>query len=154
MLNTLQVQVQCARPRLRIYVQSVYRSTMYTYTYSIHTQAHGLTCNMRIALAAHAKHCTRTCTVRTPKHTGLCTVASLRLPTSNTVQAQLQCARLRTRTHVQRMHRSGYPCRPLCKYKYSVRAHVHAPTHNRFIAQASVSPDAYDRYSPLSVCGG
>ena len=86
----------------------------------MHTQAHGLTYNTRIALAAHAKHCTRTRTVCTPKHTDLRTIASLRLPMSNTVQVQLQCARLRTCTHVQRTHRSGYPCRRLCKYKYSV----------------------------------
>ena len=107
MPNTVQVQVQCARPRLRIYVQSVYRSTMYTYTYSIHTQAHGLTYNMRIALATHAKHCTRTRTVRTPKHTGLRTIASLRLPTSK-----------------------------LYKHNYSAHAYAHAPTCNGCTVQA------------------
>ena len=55
----------------------------------------------------------------------------------NTVQALVQCAHARSRTHIQRRHRSGYLCQPLCKYKYSMHAHVHAPTHNRCIAQAA-----------------
>ena len=70
--------------------------------------------------------------------TGVRTIgASLRLPMPNTVQVQVKCAHPRSRTHVHRRHRSGYPCRPLCKYKYSVHAHVHAPTHNRCIAHAA-----------------
>ena len=55
----------------------------------------------------------------------------------NTVQAQVQRAHPRSRIHVQQRHRSGYPCRILCKYKYSLHAHVDAPTHNRCIAQAA-----------------
>ena len=49
----------------------------------------------------------------------------------------MQCAHPRSRTRVQRRHRSDYPCRPMCKYKYSVHVRVHAPTHNRCITQAA-----------------
>ena len=55
----------------------------------------------------------------------------------NTVQVQVKCAHPRFRTHVQRSYSSGYPCQPLCKYKYSVHAHVHAPMRNKCIAQAA-----------------
>ena len=160
MPNTVQVQVQWAFPRPRTYVSSVYRSgcpcqTLYTYTYSVHAQAHGLTYNRRIAQAVHAKHYTRTRTVCTPNHLGLCTTgvslrlpmkhcprtrtvctskhtsvralgALLRLPMANIVQVQVKCAHPRSRPHVQRRHRSGCPCRPQCKYKYSMHAYVHA----------------------------
>ena len=67
----------------------------------------------------------------------------------NTVQVQVQCAHPRSRTHVQRRHRLGYPyqslCKykhsmhthvhALCKYKHSMHTHVHAPTYNKCIAQ-------------------
>ena len=104
----------------------------------MHTQAHGLTYNRCIAQAVHAKHCARTRTVCTSKHTGICTLcASLRLPIPNTVDVHVECAHPRSRTPVQRRHRSGHPCQPRCKYKYSVHAHVHATTHNRCITQAA-----------------
>ena len=117
MPNTVQVQVQCARPPPRTYGQSAYPSgcpcqIMYTYEYSVHTQAHGLTYNSRIAQAAHAKQCTRTRTECAPKHKGLRTIGtSLRLSMPNTAQ----CARPSTRAYVQYVYRLGRPCRTLYK---------------------------------------
>ena len=131
MPNTVHIHVQCARPSTRAYVQQEHcsgrpRQTLYTYTYSVHAQAHGLTCNRRIAQASNTKHCTRTRTVGTSKHMGVRTIgASLNLPIPTTVQVQVQRGHPRSRIHVQRRPRSGYRCRPLCKYKYSVSAHFY-----------------------------
>ena len=83
--------------------------TLYTYTYSVHVQAHGRTYNSRIAW----------------------------LPVPNTIQVQVQCTRPRSCTHVQWMVRLGCPCQTLCKHKCSVHAHIHASTHDRCITQTA-----------------
>ena len=103
--------------------------TLYTYTYGAHVQAHGRTYNKRIAQAAHAKHCIG-CTpsrahsraigeplykyksrvhphVHAPTYNRCIAQVPLRLPMPNIVQVQVQCARSRSRTPLQRAHRSS-----------------------------------------------
>ena len=134
MPNTVQVQLRCAHPRPRTHVKSVHRSdcpcqTLYTYTYSVHVQAHGRTYNTRIAQAAHVKHCTRAGSLSDARIVRKAVYLYV-----HTVRVRVQCARPSTWAYVRYAHRAGYPCRT---YTYSVHVQAHGLTYNRRIAQAA-----------------
>ena len=99
MPNTVKVQAQDVRARTSTHVHYVRRPVcpchkLYMYTYSAHPQAPGPTHKRCIAQAVHAKHCTRRCTVCTPKNAGSRTLgASLKLPMPNTVYVHVPGAR-------------------------------------------------------------
>ena len=100
---------------------------VHQYTYKLKHQYTLTRCTVKVV---YTKHCTSISTQGILR-------ALLRLFKPNFVQAQVQCVRTSTSSHIHYVRHSGYPCRILYTYTYRVHAQSRGITYNRCIAQAA-----------------